>query len=29
MLTAVGGAIGTGLIPIQPGKITLVTLLAK
>ena len=28
-LTAVGGAIGTGSIPLQAGKLTLVTLLAK
>ncbi|HLL24981.1 MAG TPA: hypothetical protein VK427_22760 [Kofleriaceae bacterium] len=29
MLTVVGGAIGTGLVPLQPGKLTLVTVLAR
>jgi len=29
MLSVVGGAIGTGLVPLQPGKLTLVTVLAK
>ena len=29
MLTVVGGAIGTGSIPLQAGKLTMVTVLAK
>jgi hypothetical protein len=29
MLTVVGGAIGTGPIPLQAGKLTMVTVLAK